>query len=418
MQRLTYVLPLTITAMAIIENLWLRKSKKRLAGVVLYQAMEQTRARELATSVSNPRTQSQMAQRVKWSQLVAFYRANADWMKYAYETKSAQQSEYNKFMQLNVSNSNIYMTKEQASFGACVVMPYVMTQGSLPSIGFTAQTGSWTSNIYLPDGFSLTESTTVAAFSNALIQQNPAMRNGDQLSFVKFRQETDWNTGYPYVTVRRFEMVLDITSTELVSSYLPLDYIGVVVGASQTQVAVIDSGQAGGFLMILSRTIGGKTYVSSQSIITTRMEGTITAFSSPEKLATSIASYGETPDAFLSSTTADQDSQAPTTLAIIGTQCGGTIFPPGFVCMMLDNFVGGDEVTIMFNGNVPDEVPTAISLGTNKKNVALMTLGHSGTHATGTVPTSTDFTADEYLVSVTCRFPSGLYIAQYQAPRP
>lgn len=403
--------------MAIIENLWLRKSKKRLAGVVLYQAMEQTRARELATSVSNPRTQSQMAQRVKWSQLVAFYRANADWMKYAYETKTPQQSEYNKFMQLNVSNSNIYMTKEQASFGACVVMPYVMTQGSLPSIGFTAQTGSWTSNIYLPDGFSLTESTTVAAFSNALIQQNPAMRNGDQLSFVKFRQETDWNTGYPYVTVRRFEMVLDIVSTELVSSYLPLDYIGVVVGASQTQVAVIDSGQAGGFLMILSRTIGGKTYVSSQSIITTRMEGTITAFSSPEKLATSIASYGETPDAFLSSTTADQDSQAPSQLAIIGIECGSTIFPPGFICMMRDNFVGGDGVDVIFNGNFGSTAPSSIILNTNKKAVTLTTLSASGTKATGLIPDGVSFDEDEYLVYAAVRATSGLWVAQYQAPR-
>lgn len=418
MQRLTYVLPLTITAMAIIENLWLRKSKKRLAGVVLYQAMEQTRARELATSVSNPRTQSQMAQRVKWSQLVSFYRANASWMKYAYETKSPQQSEYNKFMQLNVSNSNIYMTKEQASFGACVVMPYVMTQGSLPSIGFTAETGSWDSNIYLPAGFSLVETTTITEFSNALIQLNPAMRNGDQLSFVKFRQETDWNTGYPYVTVRRFELVLNIASTELVSSYLPLDYISVVAGTSQSQLAVIDSGQAGGFLMILSRTIGGKTYVSSQSIITTRMDGTITAFSSPEKLATSIASYGETPDAFLSSTTANQDSQAPTNLAIIGVECGGTIFPPGFICMMMDNFVGGDEVTVLFNGDVPDEQPTSISLNTNVKTVALESRGHSGTHATGNLPSTVDFAATEYLVTLSVRFPSGIYVAQFQAPRP
>ena len=404
--------------MAIIENLWLRKSKKRLAGVVLYQAMEQTRARELATSVSNPRTQSQMAQRVKWSQLVAFYRANAGWMKYAYETKTPQQSEYNKFMQLNVSNSNIYMTKEQASFGACVVMPYVMTQGSLPSIGFTAGTGSWSSNIYLPSGFALISTTSIASISNALIQQNPAMRNGDQLSFIAFRQEQDWNTGYPYVTVRRYELVLDITSTELVSSYLPLDYIGVVSSTTQTQLTVIDSGQAGGFLMILSRTIGGKTYVSSQSIITTRMEDIITAFSSPGKLATSIASYGETPDAFLSSTTADQDSQAPTTLAIIGTVVGGTIFPPGFVCMMFDNFVGGDPVKIIFNGNVPSSVPGSLALYTSKKAITLQSLSSSGTNAQGTIPTGINIEEDEYLVSVGVRWDEGLYVAQYQAPRP
>lgn len=416
MQRLTYVQPLTITAMAIIENLWLRKSKKRLAGVVLYQAMEQTRARELATSVSNPRTQSQMAQRVKWSQLVSFYRANADWMKYAYETKTPQQSEYNKFMQLNTANSNIYMTKEQASFGACVVMPYVMTQGSLPSINFTEESGSWPSNIYYPSGSFLIESTTISEFSQKLISQNPAMRNGDQLSFIRFTQQEDWNTGYPFVQVRKYEIVLDITSTELVGAYLPLDYIGVVNVGTPNQLAVIDSGLAGGFLLVLSRTQGGKTFVSSQSIITTRMDDIITAFSSAEKLAASIASYGETPDAFLSTATANQNSEAPTTLAIIGVEETGTIQVPGSIVKMTDYFEAGEEVSFIFNQTLPEVTPSSMAIHTNKKRVSIDSPTRSGTKITGAIQGSTTFSDDEYLVSASVRLPSGFYIAQFRLP--
>lgn len=402
--------------MAIIENLWLRKSKKRLAGVVLYQAMEQTRARELATSVSNPRTQSQMAQRVKWSQLVAFYRANADWMKYAYETKTPQQSEYNKFMQLNTANSNIYMTKEQASFGACVVMPYVMTQGSLPSINFTAESGSWPSNIYYPSGSFLLESTTIAEFSQKLIAQNPAMRNGDQLSFVRFTQEEDWNTGYPFVQVRKYELVLDITSTELVGAYLPLDYISVVNVGTPNQLAVVDSGLAGGFLMVLSRTQGGKTFVSSQSIITTRMSDIITAFSSAEKLATSIASYGETPDAFLSSTTANQNNQAPTTLAIIGVEESEVIIVPGSIVKASDYFEAGEELAFIFNDNVTEETISNMALQTNNRSIVLQSTSVEGRKIKGTIPAGTTFGENEYLQSATVRLPSGFYVAQFASP--
>lgn len=416
MQRLTYVLPLTITAMAIIENLWLRKSKKRLAGVVLYQAMEQTRARELATSVSNPRTQSQMAQRVKWSQLVSFYRANADWMKYAYETKTPQQSEYNKFMQLNTANSNIYMTKEQASFGACVVMPYVMTQGSLPSINFTAESGSWPSNIYYPSGSFLIESTTISEFSQKLITQNPAMRNGDQLSFVRFTQEQDWNTGYPFVQVRKYELVLDITSTELVSAYLPLDYISVVNVGTPNQLAVVDSGLSGGFVLVLSRTQGGKTLVSSQSIITTRMEGIITAFSSAEKLATSIASYGETPDAFLSSTTANQNSQAPATTAIVATEVGQVILPPGFVVKMSDYFQAGDDVYIRFNTDLGSRTVSSMSMSGNTTSITLSSVTVEGNKVKGKIPSAQVIPTDEYLAAVSVRFNDGYYVAAYIVP--
>lgn len=402
--------------MAIIENLWLRKSKKRLAGVVLYQAMEQTRARELATSVSNPRTQSQMAQRVKWSQLVAFYRANADWMKYAYETKTPQQSEYNKFMQLNTANSTIYMTKEQASFGACVVMPYVMTQGSLPSINFTEESGSWPSNIYYPSGSFLLESTTISEFSQKLISQNPAMRNGDQLSFVRFTQEEDWNTGYPFVQVRKYELVLDITSTELVGAYLPLDYISVVNVGTPNQLAVIDSGLAGGFLLVLSRTQGGKTLVSSQSIIVTGMDGTIAAFSSPEKLATSIASYGETPDAFLSSTTANQNSQAPTTLAIIALEVGQVILPPGTQVKLSDYFHPGDEVAVRFNGDLTGQTAVSVTLPPSTGSLSLQNLQISGNRIIGEISSGATIPADSYLAAVNVRTSTGFFFAPYIVP--
>lgn len=401
--------------MAIIENLWLRKSKKRLGGVVLYQAMEQTRARELASSVTNPRTASQMGQRVKWAQLVNFYRANGGWMKYAYETKSPQQSEYNKFMQLNVASSQVYFTKQQAAAGSCVVAPYIMTQGSLPSIEFTEESGSWPSNIYFPDTFSLVESTTIAEFSSAALVQNPALRNGDQISFIRFTQMFNSDTGFPYVIVRKYELVLDTSSVELVGTYLPLDYIGLLTISSPKQLGVIDSGLAGGFLLILSRTSGGKTYVSSQRIITTRMDATLAQYSSAQQLADAVASYGENADAFLSSTSADINSQAPTPLAITGIVAPDNVyFLPSMQVMMSQHFEGGSVVRVTLNSNVTGFTLTGISLYTNKGPFHLTDTYIDGTSVSGTIPPGSVFSGDEYLVSCNVRFTDELLVAQFR----
>ena len=103
--------------MAIVQTMWMTGTKKKLGGTVLYQAMGQTRQRELAAEISNPRTTQQMTQRVKWSNLVNLYRANRSWMKYAFETKKTNQSEYNKFMSLNVAASAIYLPKNVAAAG-------------------------------------------------------------------------------------------------------------------------------------------------------------------------------------------------------------------------------------------------------------------------------------------------------------
>ena len=62
--------------MAVLQNMWLRGAKKKLGGTVLYTQGGRTLQRELAPEVKNPKTPAQMGQRVKWANLVAFYRAN------------------------------------------------------------------------------------------------------------------------------------------------------------------------------------------------------------------------------------------------------------------------------------------------------------------------------------------------------
>lgn len=315
--------------MAIVKNFWLVNQKKKLAGAVIYQAMGQTRSRELAASVANPRTTSQMNQRVKWANLVNFYRANRGWMKFAYETKKESQSEYNKFMSLNVANSRIYLPKSVAAAGGCIVDSYLMTQGSLPSIEVAAITGGWNTNIFLEDITGLDDNSTIGEVSSQILAQNPAIREGDQLSFLRFTQQTNASTGVPYVVVRKYEVIINSNDIRRFYDFFPADYVIFAGSPQQPALSVQDSGNAGGFLFVLSRTINGKTYVSTQSIVVANNSTLIDAYSSPSALQAAIDSYGESEDAFLTSSSADIDENAPVRASILSVKLGTDTFAVG-----------------------------------------------------------------------------------------
>ena len=321
---------LTLNTMAIVENFWLKGQKKKLGGSVIYQAMGQTRQRALATEVRNPRTQSQMNQRVKWANLVNLYRANQSWMKYAFETKKATQSDYNKFMSLNVTNSNIFLTKNIAAAGGCVIQSYLFTQGSLPSIEVNYSSGNnyWDTNIFLGAGYEFLN-TSVASFTRTVLDNNPAIQEGDQLSFIRMTQLTNSDNGAPYVIVRKYEVVLSLTNQANLWDFLPHEYIDSTEDADMARLIVLDSNQAGGFLLILSRTTGGRTLVSTQRLIVANNNALISAYSSENALQTAISSYGDSDEPFLTSTTANTSGNVYVPNSIIDVKVGTESHVPG-----------------------------------------------------------------------------------------
>ena len=344
--------------MAIVKNFWLKNQKKKLAGMVLYKAMGQTRSRELASEVSNPRTTDQMSQRVRWSNLVNFYRANKSWMKFAYETKPTNRTDYNQFMSLNAGTSRIYLPKSLANQGACIVDAYQMTQGSLASIEVVKTENGWQTNLFLPTGFYLNSTTTIKEFAEGLIALNPAIREGDQLSFIRLTQQTNASTGVPFVVVRKYEVILKTDDLRFVGQFLPLDYLASESAAGGVALVVDDSGNAGGFLIVLSRTIGGKTYVSTQSVIVANNDALITQYSSNAALQESIDSYGESAEPFLTSTTANTDTQAPVGASILGVQIGETVYSPRSVVYPVA-YSMQDEIRVTMS-EIPEGNPTNV----------------------------------------------------------
>lgn len=336
--------------MAIVKNFWLKGAKKRLAGAVIYKAGGQTIARELANEVSNPRTRTQMEQRVRWANCVAFYRANASWMKYAYEGKKANQSEYNKFMSLNVANNRIYLTKQAAAAGACVVDNFVMTQGSLPSVTYKFVGGVIATNIFLPDDFDDGKGVAVNLFTQAVLDANPGIQEGDQLSLIRYTQMVNEATGFPYVVVRKYEVIMDLSNTQPLSNYWPADLYNWEIVEEKNRIEIIPTGNSGGLLMVLSRTTGGRTLVSTQSILPVNNEQTIRAWSSSSALNRAINSYGESEDAFLSSDYAGYAENEPIQLMPLSVTYEGETFVDGDYFGHLYS-KDGNTINVQFNQN-------------------------------------------------------------------
>lgn len=289
--------------MAILKSLYLKGASQKLGGVVLYQAKGRTLARELAPSVSNPRTPSQMEQRVRLANVVSFYRANRNWMKLAFEDKKQSESDYNAFVSANLTNSRVATSKAEAAAGAAIVAPYKVTSGSLGSIEQQVLVSIIKSNLFLGT-LAIDANTTIGQLSTALIDNNNNVREGMQLSLVINLQTVDETTSIPYIVTRAYELILSKTNTALVTDYIPGEILG---SSGDNDNCLYFNGSDLGYgaaTFILSETTGGKTRVSTQSMIMFGVNAVYTQYTSELAWANAIVSYGVGTEDFLSANNA------------------------------------------------------------------------------------------------------------------
>lgn len=337
--------------------MWLRGAKKKLGGTVLYTQGGRTLQRELAPEVKNPKTPAQMGQRVKWANLVSFYRANASWMPKAFENKKATQSDYNKFMSLNAANSRIYLTKEQARQGACVVDSYRVSDGTLQPVDIFPAEQNWVTNLYLTGLDKLDATTTVAAFSTALLASNAGLRSGDQLSFIRITQLFNNTTDIPYIQVRAYELLINEQGTGLVKDFWPVELLALSNVQDTPALMVKNNNKQGGFALIVSRTQGGRVLVSPSQVTQVNMTDVINQYSSSAALQAAIDSYGSGDEVFLDSKNADAIAKKPTTFSITSvTSSNGVVsaVPGGDIDLTNGDFSEG--MNVAFNENVTGNV--------------------------------------------------------------
>ena len=268
-------------------------------GAITFYTSEGRQISRASSNVSNygvsaKRTTRQQRRRVRWANLVNFYKISQDWMYFAFESKKKGVSDYNKLMSLNVSSSQIALTKNQAASGACVADSYQVTEGSLPPIMMRHQGDIWLTNIAI--GLeSITDTTTIAEFSRSVLAANSWMKENMQISFISYMQEID-SLGIPRVRCTPYELTLSKSSTETVRSYLPEFCSSLTNG----YLATSDEIATGCFTYILSLTENGKTSVSTQRLVNNNTQMTA-RFSSDDQLQLAVKSYSVTNTRFLES---------------------------------------------------------------------------------------------------------------------
>ena len=361
--------------MAILKSLIVRGGRKQIGGMVLYSRNGETIARELAPQVSNPRTPAQMEQRVKLSNLVSFYRANAGWMKGAFENKKERESDYNAFVAANIGNSVVALSKADVAAGAAVVAPYKITSGSLPIVETVLNGSDLVSNLYV-GAQTISSSTTIGALSSALLENNNGLEEGMQISVIINLQLAAAGTGVPYITARAYEMILDTQNTELVESVIP-DGILKAVGSTNKALGIDTSNLGdGAAAFVISKTIGGRILVSTQSLVFFGSNATYRNFTSTTAWNSAIVSYGEGADVFLSSASAGGANSVAATLALLGLDINGSEYVAGGT--LSDLVAQSDEVNFLFNKALPTDavVSAYYQLGTaaTKYNLTTVTV--------------------------------------------
>ena len=240
------------------------KMRGKVGNWVYARLNGQTVAKELAEKKATPvRTRAQMLTRMQWANLVNLYGAFKGNLHPSFENKPITRSDYNMFISANVNGNPVYLTQNQARQGGCLVAAYQITRGKLPSISVEFGNNNVPESSIAVGSLTLGQSTTLKAFSDAIIQNNSGWLSGDQLSVYVAHQMMDANTGVPRVEIDAVEVTLDSAGdTTMLSDLVETSFFSVVDGCLALSGPV-----NGGVAFVHSRYVNGKTSVSTQFFV-------------------------------------------------------------------------------------------------------------------------------------------------------
>lgn len=232
------------------------------------------------------RTVAMQTRRSRWGNLVSFYSANKDLMARAYERKGANLSDYNRFMQLNIPLASVSLVKDDFMRGMAILQEYVIADGSLPEIGVAeVQEDGCVFNLLTGIDGEFADKT-IGQVSLDLLDHNPQLQQGDQLTFVSYT-----NAGTTPSTIRIYRHLCEMTiDTKSAVSFGTLRYANIIAG-NGLKVVIAGQGDVFGQAIIHSRSVGGSLLVS-RAKITLNSDTLVRQFSAPEAVKKAIDSYG------------------------------------------------------------------------------------------------------------------------------
>lgn len=390
--------------MGVIRNAINQKIKGRVGAVTYYVSEGRQIARQ-ALNNSNygktaSRSEAQQSQRIKWANLVNFYKVCKNWMPKAFEGKKPGQSDYNRLMQVNMPYTDIYLTKNLATVGACVVEDYIISQGSLPSVDIVDAGTYWRTNLYV-GALSIDDETEVKELTKSLVNNNTNIEVGMQLSFVSLMQSVD-NLGIPRLVCTFYEVTLSLENENPLYDYLPSFCTSVHDGCLCTSNTIA----IGAFAYVVSDLRNGALRVSTQQLITNNAD-LISQFSDDTARIKAIESYGLDPDVILSPLTENEQGATPVPFYI-------TVFFAGNVSYFANKPIPscgdlGDPWLLGFSKNVDLASFDTVLIHNNSGHVYSTTFTSTGGNVLSiTRPLELD--AGDYITKIKVTMTSGVVL--------
>lgn len=235
---------------------------------------------------NSSQTFAQMARRVRWANIVNFWRAMSGYDRPSFESKPRTWSDFNAFMSANIDGTPIYLTRTEAEQGACLVPAYQVTRGSLPTIDVAAGTGGAPVTDISLGNLVIDGDTTLKEFSDAVIDNNTLYQHGDQISCFIAIQEQNPVTGIPYINFKAYEVTLNQRDEDtLLADLVPADGFSAVSGKLGASGTV-----NGGITWIHSRKGANRVMVSTQSFYVNN--SLLAQYQTGAKRIEAIQSYG------------------------------------------------------------------------------------------------------------------------------
>lgn len=241
----------------------------------------QTIVRAKPVSVANPRTDAQMTQRSQFLSAVRFYqRANQRFFKFAFESKSQVESDYNAFMRLNAKLGG-YITKAQGdSIGFPMIAPWIISQGSLNGLRQSVYEDESASKCYLDvviaPTFSGTAPTTIGALSELILANYSGVQESDIMTLVTiistaegsaYVNDLDAENIDNEISWEVVQFIVDSSDERAISEVLTGVTCLVRSGALVLACDMGSSAVASGCALVQSRNTNKGTVVSTTSII-------------------------------------------------------------------------------------------------------------------------------------------------------
>ena len=262
-------------------------------NVTFRQKNGKTIISERITSSNGSKTPAQQRHRMKWSNIVKMYKGLIPIFECAFENKADGISDYNMFVKANIDMQPVYLTKEESAGGACVVAPYIITQGSLRTIMTSGTGANCITDIALGSPV-IDQTTTIAEFANAIVQNNLEYNYYDKIEFIHIEQQVNGATNLPYGIFKRYGVVLDKLNAFPLLACVPAEGFTTIDGClGHLPSAAGDYAYA----WVHSRKSSGKTLVSSQSLIDNN--SLLPQYTSEEAYRRAVETYGGEHDKLL-----------------------------------------------------------------------------------------------------------------------